>query len=200
MNNEKTQDGESPSQIPFLPGHDTTVVQGSSSVLSHVHVTQETVPTLELTPPHPPRVDTPAYRKSHDYLINTCDKPCVVCGVRKSTLNTAENRFSAKSVETHHYPIERSLLRACDPAKVHLQYPEVIDDATLEAFVDSPRNLLVLCDQCHRSPLRGIHHLLTQDFAILPFLYDGYQIVALPQNKEAAIATDDAIEKEHNHE
>lgn len=117
-----------------------------SDELQHVHVTSEGVASYEMTPPHPPRIETPAYHKTHDYLINKMDKPCDVCGVKKSTLGDAtQNPFGAKDIETHHYPIERSLMDACDPDKVHKQFPEVIDQATLEAFVDSPRNMLVLC-------------------------------------------------------
>lgn len=167
-----------------------------SPTLATVHVTTESVAVYEMTPPHAPRVQTPAYVKSRKYLIETQDKPCVVCGVRKSTLgDPTANKFGATELETHHYPIERSLADACDPAKIHLAYPEVIDRETLEAFLDSPRNLIVLCSTHHRSLEQGIHHLLVQDYAVLPYLYDNYQITASAKSKSVIVSQDDAAEK-----
>ena len=172
-----------------------------SDILSRVHMTKEEVASIEMTPPHAPRVETEAYRKSHHYLVVTQDKPCQICGVRQSTLaDPARNPFGAKAMETHHYPIERSLVDACDPTKVHQAYPEVIDEPTLLAFVDSPRNLVVLCDVHHRSLRLGIHHLLTQDFVILPFLYDHYQISATPADAASIERSDDQIEASHGME
>ena len=167
-----------------------------SDTLDHVHVTHEGVSSVEMTPPHPPREETSAYRKSHEYLVDKQDKPCQCCGVRKSTLHKpAQNPYGATQVETHHFPIERSLMYACDPDKVHNAYPQVIDLASLEAFVDSPANLIVLCDICHRGHNRGIHHLLPQDFFIQPFLYTGYCVVASCNDAQAAQRADEQIMK-----
>lgn len=180
--------------------HVATDHVGEGSV-SKVHVTAESVVVYEMTPPHLPRTQTPMYVKSHKYLVETQDKPCVVCGVRNSTLSdAAQNKFGASTLETHHYPVERSLLEACDPNKVHLAFPEVIDQETLEAFVDSPRNLIVLCDVHHRSVQQGIHHLLVQDYAILPFLYDNYQIVASANTKAQTQENDDEVERSNGEE
>ena len=171
------------------------------TTLSHVHIAGEAVATLEVVPPHALRIETAAYHKAHKYLVVTQDKPCVVCGVRNSTLADAkENIFQATAMETHHYPIERSLVNACDPDKVHHAFPEVIDQETLEAFVDSPRNLIILCSVHHRSLEQGIHHLLVQDYAILPYLYTNYQIVATAKDKMACEERDDQIEREHGKE
>lgn len=163
--------------------------------ISHVHETILVEPCYEMTPPHPPREETPQYRKAHIYLVHTQDSPCRVCGVRQSTIgDSTQNPYGAKDIETHHYPIERSLADACDPHKVHKMFPQVIDQETLTAFIDSPANLIVLCDVCHRSPERGIHHLLVQDWAILPFLFDGYQIVASARDFKEAEQRDEGIE------
>lgn len=164
-----------------------------SNELSHVHVTHEAVSSLELTPAHAPRVETETYRKAHHTLIYELDKPCIICGVRNSTLHDpTENRLHATCMETHHFPIERSLVNACDWRKVHQQFPQVIDEASLEAFVDSPANLYVLCDVHHISVEYGIHHLLPQDFYIQPFLRDGYHVVA----PAAAVAVDTAQDEQ----
>lgn len=167
-----------------------------SATLAHVHETDEAVATVEMTPPHPPRVETPAYLAAHKFLINTKGAGCHVCGVNKRGLkNPAKNPYGARALETHHYPIERSLMDACDPMKVHLDFPQVHDRATLESFVDSIPNLLVLCDVHHRSVERGIHHLLTQDWVIQRYLLDGYVVAAEAKDAAQVEAADEQIEQ-----
>ena len=167
-----------------------------STMLDHVHETHEAIASVEETPPHPPRTETPEYARAHHFLVHEKKAPCEVCGVSVDTLGSgdaAHNPFSATAIETHHYPIERSLMDACDPRKVHDDFPQVYDQATLAAFVDSPANLKVLCDVHHRSVAHGIHHLLPQDFAVQKYLYQGYQIAAAPADADKAEATDEAI-------
>lgn len=166
------------------------------TVVTQVHITPEEVATFEITPGHAKRVETDRYKSAHKFLIYEQDKPCVVCGVSHSTLtDSSKNRYGAKELETHHYPIERSLMNACSIHKIHAKYPQVVDQQTLEEFVDSAANLIVLCDVHHRSLEQGIHHLLVQDFAILPFLKDNYQIVATAKDKDAAVQKDEKIEQ-----
>lgn len=178
-----------------LPTHSHVDGHATNSTTLHtVHITDEAVATFEMTPPHPPRVETEAYRQAHEYLIYNQDTPCIVCGVKQSELtDQSKNRYGSKAMETHHFPIERSLVDACDPEKVGQVYSQVTDEATLQGFVDSIHNLIVLCDVHHRSLEQGIHHLLTQDFAILPFLYDHYQIVATARDKNTVLANDQKI-------
>ncbi len=167
----------------------------AGSVVSHVHVTHEEVASSEFTPPHPPREETPAYRRAHHQLVVVEDRPCSVCGVRNSTLgNQGKNPFGAQALETHHYPVERSLADACDWRRVAAAFPQagIRDEASFLAWIDSPGNLLVLCDVHHRSPQRGIHHLLPQDFAIQPYLKDGY-VVAGEVADQAILARDEQI-------
>jgi hypothetical protein len=48
----------------------------------------------------------------------TNDLPCLVCGVRNSTLkNKSKNPHGAKQLETHHRIIEWALANAIDPGK-----------------------------------------------------------------------------------
>jgi hypothetical protein len=167
---------------------------GTTEILSHVHATTEGVAAVEMTPPHPPREETPQYVRAHHHLVYELDEPCAMCGVKRSTLkDPAQNPFGATALETHHYPIERSLLDACDFAKVGLVFPQVKDLDSLNAFVDSENNLMVLCDVHHRHPLHGIHHLTPQDFFVQPFLLVGYQVVATQQDQAATMAADEAL-------
>lgn len=146
--------------------------------IEHVHETSLEVETIELTPPHQERRETEAYRKSHHFLVVEKDSPCEICGVRNSTLaDPQQNPYKATALETHHFPVEWSLAGAVDPRKLHEKFPQVFDQATLETFIDSPANLKILCSTHHRSLKYGIHHLLAQDFAILPYLRDGYLLV-----------------------
>ena len=165
-----------------------------SATLTKEHITRESVATAEMTPPHPARIETPEYERAHHFLTVTKNAPCEICGVTRRTLKRpSKNPYGATAIETHHWPIERSLMDACDPHKVHKDFPQVYDRATLAAFVDSPANLKVLCDQCHRSPEHGIHHLLPQDWIIQRYLYTAYIVAAAAKNAAAAQAADDAI-------
>lgn len=165
-----------------------------SIVLAHVHLTAEDVAAITLTPPHDPRTETPEYERAHHFLIYTKNAPCEICGVTRRTLgNPKRNPFGARCLESHHYPIERSLATACDPKKVHLDFPQVYDMATLMAFVDSPANLRVYCDVHHRSVQYGIHHLLPADFAVQRYLRTGYRVAASRKDVTAAEATDEQI-------
>jgi hypothetical protein len=122
-----------------------------------------------------------------------------MCGVRNSTLHDPkENQFGAKAIETHHYPIERSLLDACDPLKVGVVFPQVKDMQTLNDFVDSEHNLMVLCDVHHRDPLHGIHHLTPQDFFVQPFLLGGYQVVTTKDQEAEVEKEDEALVEKEN--
>lgn len=168
-----------------------------SDTLEHVHETTEPVATIEMTPPHPPREDTPEYQRAHHFLVYEKQEGCKVCGVKVGDLavmDPAANPFEAKAIETHHYPIERSLVDACDPKKVHHDFPQVYDHATLMQFVDSPANLLVLCDVHHRSVEHGIHHLLPADFAVQPYLLDGYVVAAVAKDAAQVEAADQKVE------
>lgn len=170
--------------------------EATSETLAHVHATSEGVAAVEMTPPHPPREETPEYNRAHHRLIYELDEPCAMCGVRHSTIDDPRhNPFGATALETHHYPIERSLLDACDPAKVGLVFPQVKDMESLNAFVDSEHNLMVLCDVHHRHPLHGIHHLTPQDFFVQPFLISGYQVVTTREDADEVLAADEALLK-----
>lgn len=139
------------------------------------------------------------YLRTHHHLVDKLNSPCAICGVCKSTLhNPKENPFEAKDIETHHYPIERSLLNACDIKKLHAIFPQIKDHASLESFIDSEENMMVLCDIHHRHPHYGIHHLLAQDFFIQPFLYGGYQVVADEEDAAKVMAANERVIKRHS--
>ena len=168
----------------------------------------------EIYPPHPPREDTPEYRATHDDLIHRQDRPCFMCGVKLSDIKrdgagqvTAANPLGAHDLETHHFPVQREFVDAVDPAKAARFYEKVkawlgADAAGWPAFqsredllrfVDSPHNMLVLCDHCHRDPRMGIHHAAVMDWIAGPQLLDGYVLVTDAANAVKIAAADQAI-------
>lgn len=162
------------------------------STTGQVHETadEETQGLEEFYPPHPPRTETPEYAATHTLLSHTLDMPCRDCGVRNSTLsNPADNPLGAKQIETHHWPLQREFADAIDPVKVNKEYPEVTDRKSLNNFIDSPKNMLVLCDVDHRSPTRGIHHIGDALEACKRFIIDGYILddVAANAAKDEAV-------------
>ncbi|HXI87325.1 MAG TPA: hypothetical protein VNH64_07690 [Parvularculaceae bacterium] len=127
-------------------------------------------------PEHDKRLETPEYHKAHDHLTKTLDLPCLVCGVKQSTLHDkTQNRYGAKQMETHHHIIEWALANAIDADKFnkvllphlkvrHPQNPaykkDAFTDADVSAWVDhSEDNLWVLCDVHHRAKYLGIHEI-----------------------------------------
>lgn len=160
----------------------------------HVIADEETKGLLEYYPPHPPRADTAEYRATHMLLVYTLDQPCRDCGVRRSTLtDPVNNPLGAKQLETHHWPLQREFADAIDAAKVHREFPEVTDRHSLDMFIDSPKNMLVLCDVDHRSPERGIHHINESLEAVKRFLLDGYVLAGRITTEAAVMALDTKV-------
>lgn len=165
-----------------------------STTLAHVHETSLSLANLEMSPPHPPRVETPEYEKAHHFLVYTKNSPCVVCGVTQRTLkNPKRNPFGADAIETHHTHVERSLMDACDWRRVHRDFPSVYSQESFERWVDSPENLTVLCSTHHRSLQYGIHHLSVPDWHVLKYLKPGYIVAATRKTAAAALTTDEQI-------
>ena len=148
----------------------------------HVHVTHESLHGEVATPGHAPRVETPEYRHAHHQLVVVLNKPCAVCGITHS---------QGGAMETHHSPIERSYMNACDWRKVHLDFPQVVSPQTLEQFVDSAANLMVLCHD-HHVGYGGIHHVSHPTWIIQKYLIDGYELLVKPGDEQAVLAHDEA--------
>lgn len=122
------------------------------SVVERVHATALHLATLEIEPPHPPRKETPIYAATHKRLVIAEDRPCWVCGVRRSDLldparrrDRTINPRGAKAMETHHWPVERSLLTAIDRVRLAADHPTVLYYKSLVEWVDGEHNMLVLC-------------------------------------------------------
>lgn len=161
------------------------------------HTVEETIHEDILTPGHAPRTESREYALIHRQLVKVLDLPCIVCGVRNSTLNDPlHNVFASNMLQTHHRFIEWSLMNAIDVDKFnarvlpHLRlehpdetlYHQPFDKQTLCEWVDHhPHNLWVICDVHHIGRNSGIHYLAAPIWTVQDLLLPEYQ-----QHKEVA--------------
>ena len=157
-----------------------------------IHANPRLLKELAFYPAHDKRLETPAYKKAHDHLTKALDLPCLVCGVKNSTLkDKAQNPYGARQMETHHHLIEWSLANAIDAAKFnktilphlkarHPQNPDygkaAFSQQDVADWVDhSEDNLWVLCDVHHRAPYLGIHEITYPIWCPMDLLRDDFE-------------------------
>lgn len=147
----------------------------TQAVVKDIHENRRQLDERAFYPAHDVRKESSAYAEVHKQLCITDDLPCLVCGVRHSTLGDPEkNRYAAKAMETHHHIIEWALANAIDvghfnnalrPNLAHRHKDEPMYQTEMTAgqihdWVDhSPHNLWVLCDVHHRHKFLGIHEI-----------------------------------------
>ncbi|HKV88842.1 MAG TPA: hypothetical protein VJT78_12670 [Candidatus Dormibacteraeota bacterium] len=125
-------------------------------------------------PPHPPRVATDVYIKSHHELCVVQNKPCWACGITHADCVRLAGELKGVVMETHHFWTEDAFtgegggLGGIYWARVTADHPDfdwqgsgfkVDDPASYKYFVDSVYNLQVLCSACHRAARPVIHWL-----------------------------------------
>ncbi len=152
--------------------HDQLATQ---EIIKSIHEDRRQLDERAFYPAHDARKESAAYEKVHKQLCIDEDLPCLVCGVRNSTLkDPKKNTYGAKAMETHHHIIEWALANAIDvdrfnnslrPNLAHAHKDEPLYQKTMTAkeihdWVDhSPHNLWVLCDVHHRHKFLGIHEI-----------------------------------------
>jgi hypothetical protein len=111
----------------------------------------------------------------HEKLVQTFDLPCLVCGVRRSTLRRPdENPYGARRLGTHYRIVEWALANAPDVRKLYDRIVEhararprdaeagAADDdmgAWIDRHEDHP---WVLCDVHHRRVTGGVEEIGTR--------------------------------------
>ena len=86
--------------------------------LAHYHAVERMLDERAFYPAHDKRKESADYARIHQQMAVTDDLPCIVCGVKHSTLgDPAQNPFGAIQMETHHHVIEWALANAIDAAK-----------------------------------------------------------------------------------
>jgi hypothetical protein len=141
------------------------------------HIQHHTIDELQFYPEHDARTESKEYVAVHKKMTVQEDLPCLVCGVRNSTLKDPKaNRYQAKQMETHHHIVEWSLANAIDvdrfnaairPNLAHKHpndptwhYEQPFSVEQIRQWVDhSEHNLWVLCDVHHRAKYLGIHEI-----------------------------------------
>lgn len=159
---------------------------GTQSVVNGIHENHRQLDERAFYPAHDARKESVDYAKVHKELCIEKDLPCLVCGVRHSTLNNpTDNPYGATAMETHHHVIEWALANAIDTERFnkslrpnlayrHKDQPVYQRDMTeqeIRAWVDhSPDNLWVLCDVHHRHKFLGIHEISYPIWAVQDLL------------------------------
>jgi hypothetical protein len=133
-------------------------------------------------PNHPPRKNTNLYNKTHHELCIVKDIPCFICNKTRKNDNII--------TETHHFFVEECMVTAIDWIKfgkkaINFYNPQTginigdkfnwshVND-TPHIFVDSEYNMVVLCEEHHRSSNKGIHHVPFPDFIVQIAPKDGF--------------------------
>jgi hypothetical protein len=176
-----------------------------------IHLNARVLHEQAFYPAHDKRTETPEYKQIHHHMAVELDLPCLVCGVRNSTLqDKTKNRYGAKAMETHHHVIEWALANAVDTAKFNgtilpnlahkhpenPDYKKPFSDQQVKDWVDhSSDNLWVLCDVHHRAAYFGIHEITYPIWAPMDLLrsdfeqYVQQQISAAKGTRPARAAT-----------
>ncbi len=160
------------------------------TALSGVHAVNRILHENVLYPEHAARTESPAYANAHHHMVVELDLPCIVCGVKNSTLGDAtQNRFGAKAIETHHHVLEWALQNAVDPAKFNARllpnlahrypneplYKQPMNGQQILDWVDhSEHNLWPVCDVHHRHVEVGIHAITYPAWVAQDLLLDEY--------------------------
>ena len=154
-----------------------------------IHDVHRTLDEHAFYPAHDPRKESAGYRAVHKAMIVTEDLPCLICGVRRSTLKKkAENPWGATQMETHHAIIEWALIDAISVRKFVAQvvkprakinptkYDRHFGKAEMRAWIDHDRdNLIPLCDVHHRHRGYGVHAITGPIWAAQGLLRDAFQ-------------------------
>jgi hypothetical protein len=164
-----------------------------------MHEVHRLLPERAFYPAHAVRTESKQYAAIHKEMVDTEDRPCLVCGVRKSVLtdpkkknDPALNPYGAKQMETHHHLIEWALANAIDPKKFNERvrphfasrpqhdpedavYQQDMNADQIKDWVDHSRdNLWVLCDVHHRAPYLGIHAITYPIWGPMDLLKDDF--------------------------
>lgn len=169
-----------------------------------IHANISKLNQIAFYPAHDKRRETPGYKKIHKHLTVELDLPCLICGVKHSTLkDPGQNPYGAKQMETHHHIVEWALANAISTEKFnsrvlpHLahrhgdkpEYKKPFTDQQVKDWVDhSPDNLWVLCDVHHRAKYMGIHEITFPIWGPANLLRDDFEEYVMKEIAKAKAA------------
>jgi hypothetical protein len=170
--------------------------------VAEFHGSRRKLDELDFYPQHDARKETPEYVKAHKHMTETLDLPCIVCGVKKSTLGDAKaNRYGSKALETHHHVIEWALANAIDVDKFNAallpnlrhkhsdrrEYAQPFTQKQIADWVDHHEdNLWVVCDVHHRAKFLGIHEITFPIWGPMDLLRPDFEAYVATEVKRSA--------------
>jgi len=125
------------------------------------HLRKLTLKIAVYYPEHERRTESEEFRKTKYRLIEIEDRGCFICG-------------SKEKREVHHFYIEWALKDAVDFEQFKRDYPQFKKYKTVDDFVDSVDNMMVLCQIHHRHKDKGIHCMDYPEWRIQKYLKEGY--------------------------
>jgi hypothetical protein len=140
--------------------------------MSPGHLVRRQLTEAVYYPEHDPRSASKEYKVVHHHLVYVLNEPCWICGVRQSDLPSGQH------METHHWVVEWALANAIDPAKIFASFPVMggADEPHLREWLDSEGNMLVLCEEHHRSAMTGIHMITYPAWVSQRYLRDDWDL------------------------
>jgi len=143
--------------------------------------------TLHLPDRVGPRTESARFRATKQLLCEELDLPCWICRKR---------RADGAQTEAHHFFVMWAAHEAVDwdefgrfaDTLFNPQTGEHLDPAFDWAavaadpmvFVDSPQNMVVLCNTHHRSRSEGIHHVPFPEWILQRFPKKGFDFLTSP--------------------
>jgi hypothetical protein len=86
--------------------------------VNRIHKNPRLLKEIAFYPEHDKRRETQEYKAVHKKLTQELDLPCLICGIRNSTLKDKQkNPYGARQMETHHHIIEWALANAVSGEK-----------------------------------------------------------------------------------
>lgn len=173
-----------------------TLFPENSATADATGIVQQHSQTRQLTetvmyPTHPTRgAESPAFEKNKKEMEASSSPGCYICGV------TQEELGEEIRMEGHHYFVEWALANSADLAKIQELFP---DATSVEEFLDSKENLILLCPKHHRSNLYGVHEITMPNWVTQKLQQAGWDLVNGPTVSGTSTARLDQVETKDWH-
>lgn len=121
------------------------------------HLRKMTLRLALYYPEHERRSESVEFRHTKFKLLKKENRGCFICGTHEK-------------LEVHHFYIEWALMNAVDWDIFLKDYPQFSNYNSIEEFVDSPDNMMILCQKHHRHRDFGIHMMDFPEWRIQKFI------------------------------
>jgi hypothetical protein len=145
-----------------------------TAALVSAHAVSRSLHETVYTPSHPKRGSSSAEFRASKEALEKETPGCWVCG------RSAEQ--VGAPLEGHHLHAEWSLINSVDLAKIQESWPQA---KSLQEWLDSVDNLVLLCVEHHRSPLYGVHMVTMPAWVVQKYQIDGWDLVNGPTKSPA---------------